>query len=113
MSFVGVTHNEAQSTSPTHHTSESKTSSAADKKQFSLGNITGRIKPLLPWNFNRTKDVDDGSIMPLQTRLSHHSDDRYKQKPRHHGRHSPTDLLECLDRVEKDTMLNIKVIVKF
>jgi hypothetical protein len=106
MSFVGVTHNEAQSTSPTHHTSESKTSSAVDKKQFSLGNLTGKFK--LPWRFNKTKDVDDGSscAVPLQTRSSHQSDGR----PQRHGRHSPTDLLECLDRMEEDTILTVKVV---
>lgn len=108
MSFAGVTRNEAKSTNPTHHTSESKTSNSADKKQFSLGNLTGKIK--LPWWPNKTKDVDNGSSGPLQTRLNHQSGAGCQQKPQHHGRHSPTDFLECIDRMENDTILTVKVV---
>ena len=28
-----------------------------------------------------------------------------QQKPQYHGRHSPMDFLECLDRTESDTIL--------
>ena len=109
MSFVAVTHNETQSTSPTHQTSESKASSA-EKKHFLLGNLT-KFK----W-FNKTKDVDNGGSVhvPLQTRPStQQSDGRCQQKSQHHGRHSPTDLLECVDRIEEDVTLTIKVVLTY
>ena len=104
MSFVAVTHNDAQSTSPTHQTSEPKASSG-EKKQFSLSNLTEKFK----W-FNKTKDLDHGGSVPLQTRSTQQSDGRCQQKPRHHGRHSPTDLLECVDRIEEDITLTDKVV---
>ena len=103
MSFAAVTHNDAQSTSPTHQTSESK-SSSTDKKHFSLGNLT-KFK----W-FNKTKDVDNGGSVPLQTRSTHQSDGRCQQKPQHPGRHSPTDILDCVDRIEEDIILTVKVV---
>ena len=114
MSFTAVTHNEAQSTSPTHHSSESKTSSTVEKKHFSLGNLTGMFKP--SWKglrFSKTKesesDVDDGSSVPLQTRSIQQSDGRCKQKPQRHASRSSMDLLEYVDRIEEDITLSVKV----
>ena len=100
MAFTAVTRNEAQSTSSTHHSSESKTSSTVGKKHFSLGNLTGMFKP--SWKglrFNKTSesesDVDDG---------------RCQQKPQHHASSSSiVGLLECVDRIEEDITLSVKV----
>lgn len=113
MSFTAVTRNKAQSTSSTHQSSEFKTSSSTEKKHFSLGNLTEMFKP--SWKglrFNKTKesesDVDDGSSVPLQNRSIQQSDGRCQQKPRHASR-SSMDILECVDRIEEDITLSVKV----
>ena len=57
--------------------------------------------------------MDNGDSVPLQTRSTQQSDGRCQQKPQHHARHSPTNLLECIDRIEEDITLTIKVVLTY